>query len=153
MKHIKEELENLVEQIIGAKVVATSEAIEEADEARAAAEPELTKFTLPNAYDRHLVDFLQSEKEAFEGGETDDPLCSCANPYCSLKRGELPAVVRMNDDTETGIRQFREGHDGDARVLTDAREDWIEKGSEVKRHLEDTLSILRRATTAQEGDV
>lgn len=153
MKHLRDELQSLTEDIIREKEVATEEAIDAAEEARSDAEPALTEVTLPDAYERHLIDYLQDEKDDLQAGDTTDPLCSCSNPWCPLKRGRLPAHVKMANDIEDGIREYRDKHDGDCRVLKDAREDWVQKCSDVKQQLDRALAILRGATvTDEEGN-
>lgn len=152
MNHLSDELDSVAQNIIREKEVATEEAITAAEKARADAEPELTEVTLPDGYERHLIDYLQEQKDAFQNRENVDPLCTCSNPWCPLKRGRLPARVKMADDTEDGIREYRDQHDGDCRALKDARAEWVEKCSEVKQQLDHSLSILRGATVPDDHE-
>lgn len=144
MDHLVDDLTSTWQSIVDQKEVATADAIRASEKHRDAAEPELTEMTVPNAYEDHLVEFMHDEKEEFQSDGADGtPLCSCPNPFCPLKKAELPAAVQMADSLEEGIRKYRRQHDGDARVLKDARTEWIGQYSEVKRHLERALTTLR----------
>jgi len=103
----------------------------------------------PKAFRRHLVEYLQDEKERFENGErTEDgerkPLCGCSNPYCALKQGKLPPQVSLHDDIDEGITEYTASHSGRPIVLQEAREDFTETAAEVRQTLEESLAILRR---------
>lgn len=52
----------------------------------------------------------------------EEPLCTCSDADCSLKRGQLPPSIRLADDTRAGIQAFMDSHGGDPRVLREAQQ-------------------------------
>lgn len=144
MDALRKELDSLSDSIISEKKVAGNHAIEQAEEIRQDIEVDLAQITLPDAYERHLLDVIQEEREKFVDGERETALCSCDMAYCPLKRGRLPAAVEGADDVEKGLSRYLREHDGDAVVLKQARQRWVERGAEVKGQLTQALGILRR---------
>lgn len=149
MKSVREDLEDLTERIMDQRAVAGPDAIEEAMDVRDDVAHQLTELTRPQAFRRHLVEYIQAEKAAFEAGDrTEDgtrkPLCTCGNPYCSLKQGKLPPQVSLHDDLDEGITTYTANHSGRPVVLEEARKDFTDQATEVRRSLEKSLAILRR---------
>lgn len=143
---LKKQLDSLYESIIIQEEVAGDYALKKAEEQMADVEQELSEVTMSDAYERHLLEYIQQAKDEYQSDDhdRDDPLCSCSNPYCSLKQGRLPPGVTLEDDLERGIMEYLRDHDGDAAVLQEAREDWVEKCSEIRSVMRDALRILRR---------
>lgn len=149
MKSIRDDLEELTERIMDQRAVAGPEAIEEAMDVRDEVAHKLIELTRPKAFRRHLVEYLQDEKEKFENGERTEngerkPLCDCSNPYCALKQGKLPPQVSLHDDIDEGITEYTASHSGRPIVLQEAREDYTNTAAEVRQTLERSLAILRR---------
>lgn len=144
MDALKKELDSLSEQIVHSQEVAGEYAIEKAQEIREDVEVDLAQVTLPDAYERHLLDVIQEEREKFVDGDREEPLCSCDMAYCPLKRGRLPAAVEGAEEVEKGLSRYLRQHDGDAVVLKQARDRWVERGAEVKGELRQALGVLRR---------
>jgi len=149
MKSIRDDLEELTERIMDQRAVAGPDAIEEAMDVRDEVAHQLIELTRPNAYRRHLVEYLQDQKEKFETGERMEdgerkPLCDCSNPYCALKQGKLPPQVSLHDDLDEGITEYTASHSGRPIVLQEAREDYTDTAAEVRQTLERSLAILRR---------
>jgi len=143
---LTKQLNTLYESIIIQEEVAGDHALGKAEERMDDVEHELSEVTMPDAYERHLLEYIQQAKDEYQDNhhDRDTPLCSCSNPYCSLKRGTLPPGVTLEDDLERGIKEYLRDHDGDAAVLQEARRDWVEKCSDIKRVLREALRILRR---------
>jgi len=93
--------------------------------------------------ERHVAD---SPDDTHHDSVRDEPLCTCDDLGCELKRGELPLAVRDADDIGHGIREFKQEHTGDPLVLDydgdppGARQAWSAKRSRVWR-------VLRRLDT------
>jgi len=157
MKSIREDLEELTERIMDQRAVAGPDAIEEAMDVRDDVAHQLIELTRPNSFERHLVEYIQEQKEQFEKGERMEngerkPLCDCSNPYCALKQGKLPPQVSLHDDLDEGITQYTADHSGRPIVLQEAREDYTETAAEVRRTLEESLAILRRNDRSETGE-
>lgn len=149
MKSVREDLEDLTERIMDQRAVAGPDAIEEAMDVRDDVAQQLTELTRPDAFKRHLVEYIQAQKAAFESGEreadgTRKPLCTCANPYCALKSGKLPPQITLHDDLDQGITEYTASHSGRPVVLEEAREDFTATATEVRAALEESLATLRR---------
>jgi hypothetical protein len=143
---LTKQLNTLYESIIIQEEVAGDHALGKAEDVMADVEQELSEVTMSDAYERHLLEYIQQAKDEYQDDDhdRDDQLCSCSNPYCSLKKGTLPPGVTLEDDLERGIMEFLREHDGDAAVLQEARKDWVEKCSDIKHDLREALRILRR---------
>jgi len=157
MKSIREDLEELTERIMDQRAVAGPEAIEAAMDVRDDVAHQLVEITRPNAFRRHLVEYIQEQKELFENGERmkdgeRKPLCDCSNPYCALKQGKLPPQVSLHDDLDEGITEYTADHSGRPIVLQEAREDFTETAAEVRRTLEESLAILRQNERGKTGE-
>jgi len=157
MKSIREDLEELTERIMDQRAVAGPDAIEEAMDVRDEVAHQLIELTRPNAYRRHLVEYLQDEKEKFENGDrTQDgerkPLCTGSNPYCALKQGKLPPQVSRHDDLDEGITEYTASHSGRPIVLQEARKDYTDTAAEVRQTLERSLAILRRNERSDDAE-
>lgn len=152
MDALRKELDSLSEEIVSSQKVAGEYAIQQAQEIRNDVEVDLAEMTLPDAYERHLLDVIQEERERFVDGEREEPLCSCGMAYCPLKRGKLPAAVEGADDVEKGLSRYLRQHDGNGAVLKKARQKWVEKGAAVKAQLREALGILRRDPRPDESD-
>jgi len=154
MKSIRDDLEDLSDRIQDERMVAAAAAIEEASELRDSVANEFAELTRDGSFRRHLVEYLQEEKEKFENGDrTEDgerkPLCTCSNPYCALKQGKLPPGVSLHDDLDEGITEYTAGHSGRPVVLQEARRDYIETFAAVRENLEEALTVLRRSDPAE----
>ena len=157
MKSVREDLEDLSERIMDQRAVAGPDAIEEAMDVRDDVAHQLMELTKPNAFRRHLVEYIQEQKEQFEKGERTEggerkPLCDCSNPYCALKQGKLPPQVSLHDDLDEGITEYTASHSGRPIVLQEAREDYTGTAAEVRRTLEESLAILRRNERSETGE-
>jgi hypothetical protein len=61
----------------------------------------------------------------------DKPLCTCPDPYCDLKMGELPIELQQAADFETGVSDFRQDHRGSPKVLDEADQAYIDRITSV----------------------
>lgn len=106
-------------------------------------------------YEDFLLTFIARENDRYMASSVDEthhesvrdePLCTCDDLGCELKHGRLPLVVRDADDLGRGIREFKQGHNGDPLVLDHdgtprgARQAWSAKRARVWR-------VLRRLDT------
>jgi hypothetical protein len=113
-------------------------------------------------YEDFLLTFIGREEDRYTADTVDDthhdsvreqPLCTCDDLGCELKRGQLPLAVRDAEDLGRGIREFKQEHNGDPLVLDHdgdpggARQAWSDKRARVWR-------VLRRLDTyfTQEQD-
>lgn len=104
-----------------------------------------------DAYHDHLLSYVQSERELFledddDGLSRSEPLCTCSDGYCDLKRGQLPTRVREADDLDAGIREFKQRHNGYPRVLDEAQEQRDAHMAEVYNDLGRILYALSSNT-------
>lgn len=130
--------------------------------------PDLQRITRENAYQDHLLDQIQAEKEKFQlykrfedsAAENAEefledeefysefrkkPVCTCNGKHahkCPLKRGRLPREIRMADDIDDGIREFRAVHNGRPLVLLDAQDDFASLVASVEFDLRDLIAVL-----------
>jgi len=106
-------------------------------------------------YEDFLLTFIAREEDRYGADTVDDthhdsvrdvPLCTCDDLGCELKHGRLPLAVRDADDLGRGIREFKQGHNGDPLVLDHggdprgARQAWSAKRARVWK-------VLRRLDT------
>ena len=150
MQHHKKEIESISQSIIDLQEVATPKAIEASEEARQGAEPELTDLMRPDAFEYHLNDYLQDEREKLNRGERDDPLCDCSRPTCPVKHAKLPPQVEQYDDLLEGIRNYQRTHVGSARGLSEARDSFIDRCADVKTTLRKSLAAIQMTEQADE---
>lgn len=134
--------------------------------------PLYERVTRENAYEDHLLTYLQQEREKFllsrEDGEPedilegepygelrDDPVCTCDGRRahrCPLKRGELPREVRVANDLDDGIREFRGSHTGNPIVLQDAQAEWADMVGELEQYMRELLAILASDEIPESAD-
>lgn len=152
VQQLIDELRSLWESITIEQEVAGDHAITESEAILTDVEQDIARLTLEGAYRRHLLEYIQSERDAFQDGRRAGALCSCENPYCPVKTGRLPSRVRMADSLEAGITRFLTDHDGDATVLVEARRDWVREVSDAKSSLRQALRILRRDERPEDTD-
>ncbi|QLH83397.1 hypothetical protein [Halosimplex pelagicum] len=121
----------------------TPEAEEEAREHLDEVRQEYEQLRGDSAYRQHVLRYIQEERESFQDGEREKPLCGC-RIRCPVKRGRIPARVRKADSIEEGIHAYQERH-SEAIVLLEAKEDWIEKKARVRKALSDAKAALKRS--------
>jgi hypothetical protein len=112
-----------------------------------AAEKAMAKIETREAYLNALADYVAEAKEDLESGERDPlekPLCSCDRVYCPLKKGELPDGVVGSDRVDDGVLSWKRDHRGDAAVLTEARDKFIEDAIEARSTLRSVKVRLER---------
>lgn len=86
----------------------------------------------------------------YEGGR-DEPLCLCPDPYCTLKRAELPPDVRNASSLEGGTQTFRRTHQGAPLVLDEATDEWRSERTTAKQALR--VAKIALATDTKPTDV
>jgi|GEM_PF-417020 hypothetical protein len=143
MQALKRQIDSLSDGIMKFKQAADPPAVDAADRKVRSVRTEQTRFAIEGSYERFLVQHLKAAKRDYTDGERTEPLCSCANPYCELKRGRLPPEVFLGESTDEGIRDFMIQHSGDGRVLNEARDQWVEDAGVVIQTLTEALSILK----------
>lgn len=99
-----------------------------------------------DGYHDFLAAFVSREHERLSHDADDDhpyeslrtePLCTCRDFGCPLKKGTLPSAVRDADDLDAAIREFVLEHSGDPLVLDHedeppgARQAWSAKRARV----------------------
>lgn len=128
---------------------------EQVQETLADVDGDWQRITREHAFRQFLHSFLLDERDRFQSGGRDDPLCTCGNPECSLKRGHLPGRVLTADDLIEGIYVHQEKHP-EARVLLEARDEWSEMRARVRTHLREAKMVLEERrieeTTADEDE-
>lgn len=114
---------------------------------------ELLAVTEANARERYIRDYLNREHRRAAASSADDlpageeprerPLCTCHDPYCAIKSGQLPPEVRQADDPVRGVDQFRERHPRPP-VLIEASEAYRQAQATVLAALEDCVTAAQR---------
>ncbi len=128
--------------------------------------PRLRSVTRENAYEDYLLDAVQAEAEKFRhyvefqdaDASRDEfldsihydelrerPVCTCTGQHahkCPVKLGKLPREVRVAEDIDDGLREFRANHNGRPLVLMDAQDQFAAKVADVERELRSLLSVL-----------
>jgi len=143
MQQLRKQMDTLSEAIMDFKQTADPPVVDAADAKIKTVRTEQTRFTMDGSYERFLVRHIKQARREFREGDRTEPLCSCANPYCNLKRGKLPPDVFLGESTDDGIRDFMLEHDGDGRVLDEARGQWVEDAGQVIQTLTEALSLLK----------
>lgn len=152
MEHHKREIESLSREIINQQEVSTPGNIKAAEKVRSEAEPELTNLMRPDAFEHHLNNFLQAERENLNDGDRDEPLCDCSRPTCPVKQATLPPAIQHHDDLLEGIRNYQRSHVGNAKGLSEARDAFIERCAEVKTVLREAIGELKIQQMTDETD-
>jgi len=163
MEAIRQEIEDLAAEIRRLEEVEDGESIQAAMDIVSEVATDATRLQQEDAYHDWLIDTLNREKDRLDAGERSEPLCTCSDPYCAIKRGKIPAAVRMADSIDRGIRVFKQDHVGDPRVLIDARERWLTKANRTREALRTAVLVIRGeldhdpreddpAETIEEGD-
>lgn len=149
MSRVQKEIDSLLQTIRHWQETAGAEATLEAEEILRDIEDDLVRIETPSAYRNHLLQHVKQEKKRFQlpddhEDKRSDPLCDCSSPYCRLKRGKLPPVVTEAESIDEGITRLQAEHDGNAAVLTEGQDEWIEMTGEVRSELRRALTILKR---------
>lgn len=95
-----------------------------------------------DGYEEYLLQYVSRQQDAFETGDRGEPVCTCHNPECPLKRRRLPRTVRRADDVDSGIRAYRNDHRGDPVVLAEAQRAWGRAAGRVEATLQHCLTVL-----------
>lgn len=104
-----------------------------------------------HAFRQFLHSFILEERDRFQDGDRETPLCTCGNPECSLKRGHLPGRILTADDLIDGIYSHQEKHP-EARVLLEARDEWSEMRAKVRTHLREAKTVMEQRRIKEETD-
>ena len=144
MTYHKDEIRRLNTELLNFQEVADPKAIKAAEEKRAEAEPELSEVLEANAYERHLTSFVADEVAALASGDRGEAVCDCPRPTCPLKLGQLPPAELQAGDLDQGIRRYQHSHVGDAVVLDEAREAFMEKCGRVKSVVREAVGIIKQ---------
>jgi len=144
MTYHKSAIERLNTELLNYQEVAKPAALEAAEEKRKEAEPDLSELTEPNAYERHLNNYLAEAQREADQNNRDDPRCDCPRPTCPLKNGELPEAVVNADSLDEGIRVYQRDHVGSAAVLSEARRDYMETCADVKSVLREAVGLIKQ---------
>ncbi|AUV84701.1 hypothetical protein C2R22_24545 (plasmid) [Salinigranum rubrum] len=143
-ERLQSDIETLSKHILDWIEVERAENIEAASVISDEVATDMDRLMQAEAYKHHLIEYLKTEKTRFDAREREEPMCTCGDPYCCLKRGTLPPSVRRAESLEKGITEYQLGHSGEPRVLLDAREEWLETGRRVRRKLKEALVELRK---------
>lgn len=93
--------------------------------------------------------FVRSEWRSREAEKRTEPLCTCGNPRCKLKRGNVPpALARSDDPPRRALTRFVDEHPG-AVVLDEAVHEWDARERAAKRDLRDLVVDAREAIRAR----
>lgn len=131
----------------------------EANELLAAIADDLDQVRSSEGYHDFLLWYAQRARERFlrdddaDGPTRSDPLCTCRDTHCELKRGQLPVTVRTAENYDRGIQLFSQEHDGEPTALTDAQAAWRSKVARVRRALGIINTSLSSKTKITEMDV
>lgn len=81
--------------------------------------------------ERHVSTYLSEQIDLRLEGDRGEPLCSCRLPTCSIKRGVVPAPIRVRGSGLLIERDIRKrasewclDHPGDAAAVTEALESY-----------------------------
>jgi len=109
----------------------------------------------PQGHIRLVLDVLERERVKYQAddpsehkydGNREQPLCTCTDPYCTIKKGEVPHEMKQAESFEEGEREFRESHGGDPLVLKHAYDEYVDVRS-------DAMETLRRNWMALQHEV
>jgi hypothetical protein len=108
-------------------------------------------------YGGFVLEYIQREAEAFTDDEREctEALCSCRNTECPLLQRTLPAPLLEADSIDAGIREFRQTHRGNPRVLGEAQQAWGDLVTGVEQDLRSIMLHLSDETIptgAEAGD-
>lgn len=155
MQELTNELQELYDNIVDHYQVAQLDELEAAGDAIEDVEEEFTELVMEGAYQRFLIDHMQAAKESYQDpeGDREEPLCSCDRAFCPIKQAKLPAKVEMADDTDAALMQYQRQHNGDCRILSDARSAFVSKGARVRRGLRRGVGLIRGGAPGGEAAV
>ena len=113
--------------------------IEAAREQRDDAMSKMVELEDDAAYRRYVVQYLTQEADS----DRRD-CCTCADPFCAIKRGVIPAEIDLADDIDEGITEFAANHAGEPRALLEARDERVKEAEQVERQLMRSITTLKR---------
>lgn len=79
----------------------------------------------------------------------EQSLCSCDDPYCSVKQGRLPTIISEADDPLRAVDEFRESHPRPPALL-EAADEYRAVEATVLSVLEDCITAYRQRQPVDE---
>lgn len=115
-------------------------------------QPRVNRFLSSRGYENHVHDYVNRERDRFRGDAEDVEekreklLCTCRDPGCPLKTGNVPRQVSEADSLDDGVLSMKESHGGRPLVLEEALEEWLDDIGEV-------LTALRRVRESLQSEM
>lgn len=116
----------------------------------------------PDGEEDYILSHLHREKERYQAdsveelpsyvdAETlrDDPLCTCRNSDCDVKKARIPVSVQKADTLQKGIRRFKQEHAGHPEALDSAATEYRRTLSNVHQQLRLIYSALGSNVTLE----
>lgn len=102
---------------------------------------ELLALESDQAFINHVSEYVREQYEAYQRGDRDEPLCSCRNPCCHVKNGEVPPQLRrrgsgmiLSRDPMTLVSEYIQDHP-QATVMHELVQAWNEREGELYHDL------------------
>jgi hypothetical protein len=108
-------------------------------------------FALRYIDEEHTKLHADSPSEHPYDGDREEPLCLCPDPYCELKRAQLPTDISNASDLTSGKRTFRQSHQGAPLVLDELSDGWRSERATAKQALR--VAKIALATEHKPGDI
>lgn len=101
--------------------------------------------------ERFQADIVVDLPKYIDAQETrDDPLCTCRNSDCDVKKARIPVSVQKAPTLQKGIRQFKQTHSGYPEALDAAAEEYRQTRARVHQQLRLVYSALGSDVTVDE---
>lgn len=116
-------------------------------------ESDVTKVLRDDAHEDWVLHYVEQEQRALTHGDRDDSLCTCGLASCPLKNNRLPWKIKQADSLAGGIKDFRQRHPGQPRVLDEAQEEWDAMVGRAARHLRIAFTILVQSVRPRDDGI
>lgn len=130
-------------------------ALEEIDE-------QLELLLARDAEEDFIISHLHRERARFQADSVEDlpayieadilreePLCTCRNPDCDVKKARIPVAVQKSGTLQKGIRQYKQKHAGYPEALDAAAQEYRQTRARVHQQLRLVYAALGSDVTVE----
>lgn len=133
-----DDLQRLHKRIRTEEIAAPPQVVERAEEAREDVEETYDQLVREDGYIDFALDYLN--------GDASRPRCSCPDPYCPIKHGNLTSEFETEGSFEEAVRTLKRRHNGNPIALHEARDAYLQEVTEVRIAFQRSLQILKEET-------